>query len=86
MDPKTFALRKKFLEEFLKERVKLNEYENLDIITTNLFRDNKITLYSDIEFCDSYGFNIKKVYSILKPLIYYLYSITYKRKFLREHF
>ena len=60
MDSETFTLRKIFLEEFYKDRVKLNEYENLDINTTNLFRDNIITLYSDIEFCDSYGFNIKK--------------------------
>ena len=86
MDPETFTLRKKFLEEFYKDRVKLNEYKNLDINTTNLFRDNIITLYSDIKFCGSYGFNIKKVYSILKPLIYYLYSTTYKRKFVRENF
>ena len=43
-------------------------------------------MYSDIEFCGSYDFNIKKVYSILKLLIYYLYSTTYKRKFIREKF
>ena len=87
MDCETFTSRKNFLEEFYKDRVKLNEYKNLDINTTNLFRDNIITLYSDIEFCGSYGFNTsKKVYSILKPLIYYLYSTTYKRKFIREKF
>ena len=86
MDYETFTLRKNFLEEFYKDRVKLNEYEYLDIDTTNLFRGNKITLYSNIEFCGSYGFNIKNVYSILKPLIYYLYSTTYKRKFVRENF
>ena len=45
MDSETFTLRKNFLEEFYKDRVKLNEYENLDINTTNLFRDNIITLY-----------------------------------------
>ena len=86
MDCETFTLRKNFLEEFYKDRVKLNEYKNLDINTTNIFRDNIITLYSDIEFCGSYGFNIKKVYSILKPLIYYLYSTTYKRKFYEKNF
>ena len=86
MDRETFTLRNFFLEEFYKDRVKLNEYKILDINTTNLLRDNIITLYSDIEFCGSYGFNTKKVYSILKPLIYYLYSTTYKRKFIREKF
>ena len=86
MDRETFTLRKFFLEEFYKDRVKLNEYKILDINTTNLLTDNIITLYSDIEFCGSYGFNTKKVYSILKPLIYYLYSTTYKRKFIREKF
>ena len=86
MDPKTFALRKYFLEEFYKDRVKLNEYKKLDINTANLFSDNIITLFSDIKFRGSYGFNIKNVYSILKPFIYYLYSTTYKRKFVRKFF
>ena len=86
MDSETFTPRKNFLEEFYKDRVKLNEYENLDINTANLFSGNIITLCSGIEFYGSYGFNIKKVYIILKPLIYYLYSTTYKRKFVREIF
>ena len=79
------VLRKKFLEEFYKDRV--------DPINMRLFiytedcRDYKLYIASDIEFCGSYDFNnTKKVYSILKPLIYYLYSTTYKRKFIREKF
>ena len=46
---------------------------------------NKLNIRSNIKFC---GYNYintsKKVYCILKPLIYYLYSTTYKRKFIRE--
>ena len=79
MDPKTFTLRKNFLEEFFKERVKLIG----GIITINLI-DN-------IEGCSfktcvkfAANLNVKEVYKLIKPLIYYLYSITYKTMFLRE--
>ena len=79
MEPKTFTLRKKFLEEFFKERVKLIG----GIITINL--------NDDVEGCSfktcvkfAANLNVKEVYKLIKPLIYYLYSITYKTMFLRE--
>ena len=86
MDCETFALRKKILEEFYKDRVDFNGYKYFYIETCTCPEYNQLLIFSSIEFYGYYGFNIKKFYSILKPLIYYLYSITYKRKFIRENF
>ena len=83
MDSETFTLRKNFLKEFLKERVKL--------IGGNI----TINLVDDIEGCyfktcakfaaiHYLNINTKEVFKLIKPLIYYLYSITYKTMFLRE--
>ena len=83
MDPETFALRKNFLEEFLKERVKLF-YAN---ITINL---NEYVEGCSFKTCVKFAafrylnINTKEVYKLIKQLIYYLYSITYKTKILRE--
>ena len=84
MDCETFALRKKFLEKFYEDRVKFNN--NCMSISKSNYRDCSIYTTTSITFSyNSYDFNnIKKNYSILKPLIYYLYSTTYKRKFVQE--
>ena len=89
MDPKTFALRKKILEEFYKDRLKLI-YSDISIrqngiIDLNIPRELLI-FNSNIIFCeDDLNINTKEVFKLIKPLIYYLYSVTYKKKFVREN-
>ena len=85
MDCETFALRKKFLEKFYKDRV---DPINMRMsIYPEDCSDNKLYISSNIEFYGSNYINTsKKVYNTLKPLIYYLYRTTYKSKFIREKF
>ena len=59
MDCETFALRKKFLEEFYKDRVNINGYKYLDIYGLD-FIGCSIYIGSNINFYSSYVFNIKK--------------------------
>ena len=91
MDSETFTLRKKFLEEFYKDRVKLTNSKIT--ISQDGFTDLDLIDYMDgfsfktcVKFIDIDDLNIdiKDVHRLIKPLIYYLYSITYKTKFLRE--
>ena len=91
MDSETFTLRKKFLEEFYKDRVKLTNSKIT--ISQDGFTDLSLIDYMDgfsfktcVRFTDidDLNINIKDVHKLIKPLIYYLYSITYKTKFLRE--
>ena len=91
MESETFTLRKKILEEFLKERVKLTNSKIT--ISQDGFTDFDLIDYIDdfsfktcVRFAaiDDLNIDIKDVYKLIKPLIYYLYSITYKTKFLRE--
>ena len=69
MDPETFVLRKKFLEEFNNiDRIKfLRTCRRINIKNDHLLNSNK-------NFCN-----------LLKPFVYFLYSITYYKKFLRGH-
>ena len=96
MDSETFTLRKKFLEEFYKDRVKLTNSKIT--ISQDGFTDLSLIDYMDglsFKTCvkldaiddlniDDLNIDIKDVHRLIKPLIYYLYSITYKTKFLRE--
>ena len=84
MDSETFTLRKNFLEEFYKDRVKLINSK------ITIHQDDNINLIDPTEglsfkTCVKFvAIDIKEVYKLIKPLIYYLYSVTYKMKFLRE--
>ena len=87
MDPETFTLRKKFLEEFLKERVKL--INNKITISQDGSVDFSLMDYTEVlyfktraEF-DDLNIDIKEVYKLIKPFIYYLFSVTCKKKFLQ---
>ena len=89
MDPEIVALRKNFLEEFYKDNIKLiysdisirqNGIINLSIPEELLIFNSNIIFYED-----DLNINTKEVFKLIKPLIYYLYSITYKKKFIREN-
>ena len=89
MDSETFTMRKKFLEEFYKERVKFN------ISKIEIHQDNpEINIYehvNDIFFKTHINFTSKKFlirefYKHLKPIICYAYSYTVKKKFFHENF
>ena len=89
MDPETFALRKIFLEEFYKDRLKLI-YSDISIRQNGIIDLNipgeLLIFNSNIIFCeDDLNINTKEVFKLIKPLIYYLYSVTYKKKFVREN-
>ena len=94
MDPETFTLRKKFLEDFFSGKVKL--INSKITIPQDGFIDFSLMDYTeglsfktyakfvDIDYLDIDDLNIdiKEVYKLIKPFIYYLYSVTYKKKFL----
>ena len=96
MDPETFALRKKFLEEFFSGKVKL--INNKITISQDSFIDFSLmdhteglsfktcVKFVDINdlYIDDLNIDIKEVYKLIKPFNYYLFSVTYKKKFLRE--
>ena len=95
MDHETFTLRKKFLEEFLKERVKLIN-TNIDISQSSFIDFNVMDYVDNLSFKTCVIFNtyrllnnnhlnidVKEVYKLIKPFIYYLFSVTYKEKFLQ---
>ena len=95
LDRKTFTLRKKFLEEFLKKRVKLSSiYINISqngFINFNVFDyiDNlpfkTFVVLDNRRFLnnDHLNIHVKEVYKLIKPFIYYLFSVTYKTMFLQ---
>ena len=89
MDAETFTERKNLLEEFYKERMKFNIYR-IDIIQanpciniydymSNIFFKTHITFTED-------RFLIGEFYKHLKPIIYYAYSYTIRRKYINENF
>ena len=90
MDPETFILRKQFLEEFYNEdRIKfLRACRRINIKNDNLLNNlhNRVFLFEtevifNLEIC-----HLFKIFcNLIKPFIYFLYSITYYKKFLRGH-
>ena len=91
MDPETFTTRKNFLEEFFKKRVKLTNTKIT--ISQDGFIDFDYMDYTDLLFfktcaelynIDDLNIDIKEVYKLIKPFIYYLFSVTSKKKFLQR--
>ena len=90
MDRETFALRKIILEEFYKNRIKLVYYDDItieqetdinpDILTNGIVFKTNVKVFN----CNILNITTKEVYKLLKPFVYYLFSLTYKRKFVRE--
>ena len=90
MDPETFILRKQFLEEFYNEdRIKfLRACRRINIKNDHLLNNlhNRVFLFEtevifNLEICHLF----KNFCNLIKPFIYFLYSITYYKKFLRGH-
>ena len=82
-------MRKNLLEEFYKERMKLNInkieiYQDSPEININE-HENNIFFKTHINFTNK-EFLISDVYKHLKPIIYYVCSYTIKKKFFRENF
>ena len=89
MNAETFTERKNLLEDFYKERMKfniskidiqqvnpdINIYENAG----NIYFKTYITFIKD-------RFLISELYNHLKPIIFYAYSYTIKRKYINENF
>ena len=87
MDCETFTLRKNILEEFLKERVKLITPKitfDQNIITDSEIMDyvEGICFITNAKYPYNLNIDVKEVYKLIKPFIYYLFSVTYKKKFL----
>ena len=89
MNAETFTERKNLLEDFYKERMKFNIY-TIDIIQanpriniydyrTNIFFKTHITFTED-------KFLMGEFYNHLKPIIFYAFSYTIRRKFINENF
>ena len=90
MDYETFTLRKIILEEFYKSRIKLVYYNDITIEKeTDINSDvlnNGIIFKTNVKVFNRRNLNIttRDVYKLLKPFVYYLFSLTYKKKFVRE--
>ena len=89
MNAETFTERKNLLEDFYKERMKFNIYR-IDIIQanpciniyehmSNIFFKTHITFTEDRFLMDEF-------YKHVKPIIYYAYSYTIRRKYINENF
>ena len=90
MDPETFILRKKFLEEFYNEdRIKfLRTCRCINIKNDHLLNSlhNRDFLFeTEVIFNLEIYHLFKNFCNLLKPFVYFLYSITYYKKFLRGH-
>ena len=89
MNAETFTERKNLIEEFYKERIKFNIYDihiiqanpriNIYEHMSNIFFKTYITFTED-------RFLIGELYKHLKPIIYYAYSYTIRRKYINENF
>ena len=90
MDSETFILRKQFLEEFYNEdRIKfLRTCRRINIKNDHLLNslDNRVFLFeTEVIFDLEISHLFKNFYNLFKPFVYFLYSITYYKKFLRGH-
>ena len=86
MDPETFIMRKKFLEEFYNiDRV--NFLNACKVITVENFTahnrrfDGNFSIDTEVYLKKEV---LKNYCKFLKPLIYFLYSFTYREKFLQN--
>ena len=89
MNAETFTERKNLMEDFFKERMKFNIYR-IDIIQANPcinIYDNMSNIFfkTHITFTED-RFLIGEFYKHLKPIIYYAYSYTIRRKYINENF
>ena len=95
MNSETFKLRKKFLEEFYnRSRIRFLRAPNIYIYIHNDthnnihdIEDNIFHIKSSACICNEYSsldINSKDANKLIKPFIYYLYSVTYHNKFLRD--
>ena len=90
MDPETFILRKQFLDEFYNEdRIKfLRACRRINIKNDHLLNSlhDRVFLFEtevifNLEICHLF----ENFCNLIKPFVYFLYSITYHKKFLRGH-
>ena len=89
MDAVTFIERKNLLEEFYKERIKFNIYD-IHILQANprisiYEHQSNIFFKTHITFTED-RFLIGELYKHLKPIIYYVYSYTIRRKYIKDNF
>ena len=89
MDAETFTERKNLLEEFYKERIKFNIYD-IHILQANpcisiYEHQSNIFFKTHITFTED-RFLIGELYKHLKPIIYYAYSYTIRRKYIKDNF
>ena len=93
MESETFKMRKQFLEDFYNED-RVNFLSACRVIAVGDFTAHN-RIFNDIFYIDT-QMNFKKPYSrshtpfknyykLLKPLIYFLYSYTYREKFLQDY-
>ena len=89
MNAETFTKRKNLLEEFYKERVKftISKIEiHQDNPEINIYEHvNSIFFKTHVNFTSN-KFLIREFYKHLKPIIFYAYSYTIRRKFINEDF
>ena len=92
MESETFKMRKQFLEEFYNEdRVKFLNACNISVKNNRIimFNEGVIHFITNVIIHDQNGrFNIsfKNFCKFLKPFIYFVYSITYREKFLQDFY
>ena len=90
MDPEMFTINKIILEEFYKNRTQFIYNNDITIEQeTGIYSDilsNGIIFRTSVKVYNHTNLNIttKEVHKFLKPFIYYLFSLTYKKKFVRE--
>ena len=89
MNAETFTKRKNLLEDFYKERMKFNIYK-IDILqvdpSINIYENAGNKLFKTYITFTEDRFLMGEFYNHLKPIIYYAYSYTIRRKFNNENF
>ena len=90
MDPETFTINKIILEEFYKNRNQFFYYNDINIDQeTGIYSDiliNGIIFITSTKVYNRSNLTIKtkEVHKFLKPLVYYLFSLTHKKKFVKD--
>ena len=93
MNSETFTMRKNFLGKFYnRSRIRFLRVSYIYIQNNthnNIYanEDNIFHIKSSACICNEYSsidINIKDVNKLIKPFIYYLYSVTYHNKFLHD--
>ena len=76
----------KTLEEVIKDKATLTSaFEDIEIYSHSGFLHLSIHFDTYISFKDILFNDNKEMYDFLKPIIYYVYSLTYNIKFVRGH-